>query len=79
MRIPEVPSVKLRATFIVEVDAADYLEAAEHQRRFESQLNVIHSEYPNAQLVLKERKPKGEGARPPRAAAVRSGSVSAYE
>lgn len=79
LRSAEVPKVKLRATFIVEVDARDYLEAAEHQKRFQNQLSSIHNEYPEAQLVLKERKPKGDVPRAPRPVAAKSGRVHLYE
>ena len=33
MKLNTMPSVRLRATIAIDVDAADYLEAAEHQKK----------------------------------------------
>lgn len=48
--------MKLRAELIIEIEADDFVVAAEHQRRIEGILRAIREEYPSASLVLREKK-----------------------
>lgn len=57
--------MKLRAQFVVDVTAADYLQAADHQRRLGEFLADLKSQYAEATLVIRERR-KPKIVRPPR-------------
>jgi hypothetical protein len=45
--------MKMRANFLVEVDAPDFIGAADHQRSIEALFEVVRSKYPFAQLSFK--------------------------
>ena len=53
--------MKLRAEITIEVDAKDFVGAADHQRRIEALMQSVRREYQEARLEFRERKP-----RPPR-------------
>ena len=48
--------MRLRAQITLEFDAADYIDAAEHQRTLEEHLQHIVRSYPNARLAIRERR-----------------------
>ncbi len=57
--------MKLRAQIVIDIDAVDYAEAAEHQRQLESLLEQVRTRYATAQLQMRdrrERKAHGESA-----------------
>ncbi len=52
--------MKLRAQITIELDAADYREAANHQQGLEAALTLVREAYPQAVLSLKtRRRPSG--------------------
>lgn len=51
--------MKLRAQFVVDVTATDYVQAADHQKRLGAFLDDIKQQYSDATLTIRERrKPK---------------------
>lgn len=48
--------MKLRAQIIVDINAEDYVAAADHQRSLEELLTRVRGQYPNAQLSIRERR-----------------------
>jgi hypothetical protein len=51
--------MKLRAQFVVDVTATDYVQAADHQKRLGAFLEDIKRQYTDATLTIRERrKPK---------------------
>jgi hypothetical protein len=73
-------SKRLRATITIEVDASDYREAAAHQERLESHLTSVRGDYPDAQIVLSERRAAAPSGRSSgRSLHLRSGRLNAYE
>jgi hypothetical protein len=76
-----MPTVRLRATICIELDAADYLEAAELQRRLESHLTVLRSDYPAVTVAVTERRRPAAiaGRALPRELRVRTGKLHAYD
>jgi hypothetical protein len=75
-----MPAVRLRATISIEVDAVDYLEAAEHQRRLETHLSSVRSDYPEASIsVTERRRPAATPSIRSRELKVRTGKLHAYE
>ncbi|GAA0568294.1 hypothetical protein [Rhizomicrobium electricum] len=51
--------MKLRAQFVVDVTATDYVQAADHQKRLGAFLEEIKRQYTDATLTIRERrKPK---------------------
>jgi hypothetical protein len=57
--------MRLRAQITVEIDAKDFVEAADHQRRLEEFLRDLRREYGQAALHLVERRERaGAGLRP---------------
>lgn len=73
--------MKLRAVITVEVDAADFVEAAEHQRRIESCLSELQGVYPGACMTFQERRQRRRGGAPPGVAATpkhATGRLSLY-
>ncbi len=80
MELKTMPTVRLRVTITIDVDAADYLEAAEHQKRLESYLSSVRTEYPAAEISAKERRgPRPVSRHEPRRLRVNSGKLHAYE
>jgi hypothetical protein len=75
-----MPKKLLRATITIDVEATDYLEAADHQKCIESHLAQVKSAYPDAWMVLSERRrPQASGPAAPRKLYLRSGRLSAYD
>lgn len=48
--------MKLRAQIIIDIDAENYPEAAEHQRQLEAILENVKSLYEAAELQIRERR-----------------------
>ena len=48
--------MRLRAQIVVDIDAADYVEAAEHQNLLQRYLKDIQDRYPDASLTMRERR-----------------------
>ncbi len=79
MKLNSMPNVRLRATIAIEVDAADYLEAAEHQKMLETHLSSVRTDYPEATITVIERRPQiTAGAARPRTVKVRTGRLNSY-
>jgi hypothetical protein len=57
--------MKLRAQFVIDVTAADYLQAADHQKRLGEFLEGLKLHYSDATLIIRERR-KPKPVRPPR-------------
>jgi hypothetical protein len=75
-----MPTIRLRVTISVDVEATDFLEAAEHQKRLQTYLSSLRDEYPEAALSVRDRRaPRVERSRPPRAMHARSGKLNVYE
>jgi hypothetical protein len=75
-----MPTKLLRATITIDVEALDYLEAADHQKRIEVHLAQVKEAYPDAWMVLSERRrPAASGPASPRKLYMRSGRLNAYE
>jgi hypothetical protein len=80
MKPNAMPSVRLRATISIDVDAADYLEAAEHQKRLETHLSTVRGDYPEAWIaVIERRRPAADAPAHRRELRVRTGRLNAYE
>lgn len=57
--------MRLRAEITIDIQARDFVDAADHQRRVEQLFQSIQSEYAGANLTLRERREKnGETLRP---------------
>lgn len=69
----------LRATITIDVEAADYLEAAEHQKRIEAHMAEIRSDFPGAAMLLNERRRPAVEPAEPRRLYERSGRLNTYE
>ena len=74
-----MPSKILRATITIDVEAADYQEAAQHERCIQSCIAQIRNDYPTAELTLIERRRPSEETAAPRRLHLRSGQLKAYE
>ncbi len=48
--------VKLLGQISVEITATDFVDAADHQRRLEQLLGQVREAYPQATLVIRERR-----------------------
>ena len=48
--------MRLSAHITLNFDAADYIDAAQHQRLLEEHLLSINRNYPDAQLAIRERR-----------------------
>lgn len=56
--------MKLRAQIVVDIDAENYVEAAEHQRHLELCLEHIRARYATAQMQFRERRERKENPPP---------------
>lgn len=54
--------MRLRAHITIDIDAADFVSAAEHQRRVEQLLAIVRQDYAHANLELRERRERSEAA-----------------
>ena len=48
--------MKLCGQISIDLNVGDFVEAAEHQKRLEALLQQIRETYPNAMLVMRERR-----------------------
>ena len=48
--------MKLRAEILIEMDVANYVEAAEHQKALQGYLDDLRGNYPEATLDIRERR-----------------------
>jgi len=48
--------MRLRAQIIVDISADGYVEAAAHQQLLERFLNDVQKKYPDARLLMRERR-----------------------
>jgi hypothetical protein len=49
-------TLKLRIDISVEIEAADFIEAAAHQGAFQSHLDALQIDYPQASMTIRERR-----------------------
>jgi hypothetical protein len=73
--------MKMRAQFFVEVEAPDFIGAADHQRSIEALFKMVKAQYPLAEMSIKavrEMAPsKSASSRPRRL--MPTGNLSLYE
>jgi hypothetical protein len=75
-----IPPKTLRATITVDMEAGDYIEAAEHQALLQKVLAQIRQDYPGAWLTLGGRHKRGDAQAGRRPRLLRpSGRLNAYE
>jgi hypothetical protein len=48
--------MKLRAIITIDIEASDFVDAADHQRQLEGQLAHLRALYPGASLMFRERR-----------------------
>lgn len=48
--------MRLRAQILIDIEAASFSEAAEHQRRVELAFQAVLGAYPDAQLEFRQRR-----------------------
>lgn len=73
--------MRLKATITIDIDAADFVEAAGHQRRIEALLTDMREAYPAAGLDFRERRASRRGrheARMPNPVQAVTGRLHAY-
>lgn len=72
--------MRLRAQITIDIDAADYIEAARHQERLKLVADQIRGEYAHAVLELRERRQResGRAAAPPKTFRPYTGKLSKY-
>lgn len=51
--------MRLRAQITIDIEARDFVDAADHQRRLEELVQAIKGEYSQAALLLRERRERG--------------------
>ncbi|HYD27236.1 hypothetical protein [Brevundimonas sp.] len=71
--------MRLKATFTIELEATDYVEAAGHQRALEDKLVALRETFPHSQLRIvtgRERRGARRSARPVNASI--TGRLHAY-
>ena len=73
--------MKLRAQIVIDVDAEDFVEAAEHQVRIETFLREIKPAYPGVVVTFRERRAASAGRRESTTPVVRkpTGRLHRYE
>jgi hypothetical protein len=49
-------TLKLRIDISVEIEAADFIEAAGHQGAFQLHMDALQVEYPQAAMTIRERR-----------------------
>jgi hypothetical protein len=79
MKSSFIRSFNLRVTITISIEAEDFLEAAEHQKRLEESMTPLLEAYPSASVsVSRGRGVRGEALSPIRTARVHSGNVRRY-
>ncbi len=79
MKTNMMPMVRLRATINIDVDAVDYLEAGQHQKKLEALLGTLRADYPDASFTVSERRPPSQGPARRRDFRVSTGKLNSYE
>jgi hypothetical protein len=75
-----MPGVRLRVTVTIDIDAADFLDAAEHQKKVEKYLASVQDEYPSAWVSVKQRRrPTTEAPTQGRTLRFSTGRLNAYD
>ena len=70
----------LRAELAIEVEAPDYVSAADHQRRLEALVETLRENYDRVDFSLRERRPPtGRGAAPKPRQTFKTGNLNDYE
>lgn len=59
-----VCEMRLRAIITIDIDAADFVDAADHQRRIETLLGAMRDSYADAALEFRERRQVRRGMSP---------------
>jgi hypothetical protein len=73
-------ALKLRAQIIIDIDAEDFIAAADHQRRIAQILAELKRDYSQAELSFRERRPRSFGpSAPPMPVRQRTGALHQYE
>jgi hypothetical protein len=73
-------TLHLRAEIVVELEAADFVEAAAHQNRLETLMAQLRDVYPHAKLQIRERRDRGpRPSSPPRPRGHATGRLHHYE
>jgi hypothetical protein len=49
-------TLKLRTEISIEIVAEDFIEAAEHQRKLQVFMTGLRGDYPDAEMVIRERR-----------------------
>lgn len=71
--------MKLKSVITIDMEADDFVAAAEHQRQMEAIIDNIHNLYPQAILEVSERRPRGAPRSAIQVAQRRTGSLHQYE
>jgi hypothetical protein len=73
--------MRLRAQIVIDVDADDFVQAAQHQVRIESFLRELKPDYPSVLLTFRERRAAAVAASESAAPAVKkpTGKLNVYE
>ncbi len=50
--------MKLRAQILIDIEAEDFVAAADHQRRIQIIMDDVRRAYGQAELVFRERRPR---------------------
>lgn len=69
--------MRLKAMFTIELDASDFVAAAELQKKLELTLAELQQKFPQATLKLTERRQRGPADRSVRAAGI-TGRMNVY-
>lgn len=73
-----VPKIHLRAEFVIDFDAADFVEAGVHQRSLAEVFAGLQQQYPDAKLSIRERRQRGLKERELAPAAISTGKLRTY-
>jgi hypothetical protein len=75
------PTVKLRALITIDIDAEDFIAAADHQRRIATLIEGLKGAYEQADLSFRERRPRPLAAygRPPLTVRQGTGRLHDYD
>lgn len=56
--------MRLKATFSIDLEAGDFVEAADHQRTLERMLSLVRETFPTAELrIINRRAARARGTR----------------
>jgi hypothetical protein len=79
MKLAVFPSCNLKVAVTIAIEAQDFLEAGEHQRRLEETIAPLLAAYPGAEVTVSRARGGKEGlGRPARRAQVLTGRVNQY-